>query len=197
MNTTEGSCQNLDDKSEEFASCLEKVLEKFEEIGIEKYFKLRDDAFYKSFVKVKGNFTDTFSVMNGCIDKLKIAVKELDNVCTKFTKSISEKGLFSVSNIYLKKISKDAKAFYRDLDRLETRVESRDTCQKNFDKFSKSSENLKCDLISSVNSEIKTLRRPPKIQNVKVKNLMCRIASQINSFYNIYDDRYKDLCFKE
>ena len=198
MNTTvsESLNHNLDEKSEAFAGNLKNVLKKFDETYMEEYFKLNDDVFYKSFVKVKNNFTDKFSVMNRCICKLKIAVKELESVCTEFTKSFSEGGLFSVSNIYLKKISKYAKSFHRDLDRLETTVESKNTCQKNFNKFSKSLNDLELSLNSAANSRVKTLRNPAKIQNTRVRNLMHEISSEISSFYWVYN-RYKDICFEE
>ena len=209
MDTTKGSYQKLDDKSEDksekttmdeskkLAVDLERVLKMFEDTGIEEYFNIKDfDKFYKSFVKVNGNSIDTFSVMNGCIGKFKKAVEELDKVCTKFTKPTLGKGLFSVSNIYLKRISKYAKSFCNDLSSIKTEVTSKDICEKNFNKFSKNLENLKCAVISTINSEIKTLNKPAKIQDKKVKSLMQGIASQINSFYNIYDGRYKNECFK-
>ena len=198
MNTTESENlnQNIDEKSEAFVGNLKNVLKKFDETYMEEYFKLNNDAFYKSFVKVKNTFTDTFSVMNRCICKLKIAVKELESVCNRFTKSFSEGGLFSVSNTYLKKISKYAKSFYYDLDRLETTVESKNTCHKNFNKFSKSLNNLELSLNSAANSKVKTLRNPAKIQNMEVRNLMHKISSEISSFYWVYN-RYKDICFEE
>lgn len=196
MSNTENSPQNLDDKSKVFASYLEKVLKKFDETGIQKYFRLRDDEFYKSLVKEKSNFTDKFSAMNECVDKFKIAVKELDDVCVKFTKSISEKGLFSLSSIYLKKISKCAKSFYRDLNRLEVAVEDKETCQRNFDKISKSSDDLFFAIDSAVNTDLKTLRRPAKIQDTNVRQLMHGIGSAVRSFNVVYN-RYKDVCFEE
>ena len=140
MYTTKDSYKKFSKKSEEFASALEKVLKKFKETKLGEYDNINLD-YYKTFVKKKSNFTDKFSVMDECISKLKIAVKELDNVCTKFTKTFSEGGLLSISNIYLKKISSGAKQFYRDLVRLES-AENKKICQENIKKFSKSNNSL-------------------------------------------------------
>lgn len=194
MNTTEDTYQKSGKKSEEFASALEKVLKKFKETKLGEYDNINLD-YYKTFVEKKSNFTDKFSVMDECISRLKIAVKELGSVCAKFTKSFSEGGLLSISNIYLKKISGDAKLFCRDLERLEP-AESKKICQENIKKFSKSSSSLRKSISAAADCKIKVIRRSAKIQDEKVKNIMNEIADYLGKFPAVYAN-YTIECFTD
>ncbi len=180
--------------AEKFAEDLKKVLKKFKETKLGEYDNINLD-YYKTFVKKKSNFTDKFSVMDECISKLKIAVKEFDNVCTKFTKTFSEGGLLSISNIYLKKISSGAKQFYRDLVRLES-AENKKICQENMKKFSKSNNSLRKFIFGAAECKVNGVRNSAKIQDEKVKNLMSEIADYLGKFPAVYAN-YTSECFTD
>lgn len=190
--------QNLVEESEKFADELNNVLGKFEETKINEYsnFSSSDDYTQTFWIIKKYNGKDVingWSVMDKCVSNLKVAVKELENVCTAYTKSFSEGGLFSISNIYLKKISKCAKAFYNDLNKLKSAT-SREDCEENRKKFSKSRRELEEALSAAANSKIKALKNPAKIQNEKVKKLMNSIGEYVDHFYGVYAN-YSMNCF--
>lgn len=190
--------QNLIEESEKFADELNNVLGKFEETKINEYFNLRssDDYTQTFWIIEKYNGNDVincWSVMDKCVSNLKVAVKELENVCTEYTKSFSEGGLFSISNIYLKKISKCAKAFYNDLNKLKSAT-NREDCDENRKKFTKSRRELEEALYAAANSKIKALKNPAKIQNERVKKLMNSIGEYVDHFYGVYCNYLMDCC---
>lgn len=199
MDTTKGSYQKLDDKSKEFADELKEVLEMFEATNLFYYKQLIDnkkyDKFRETFITKKGDSVDTCSVMNSCIDKLKEAVKGLDSVCTKFTKSFSEGGFFSVSNTYLKKISKSAKAFYRDLCELKP-AKNRETCKENIKKFNDDYQKLMANMSTVSWLKVKTFKNSAKIKNEKVKYFVDEIARYIARFFSVYN-YYMVECFEK
>ncbi len=198
MSTKEDSYQKLDDKSEEFAGELEKVKDMFVETNFVEYSELGDSDNYTKKFWTKENYNgkdviNCWSVMDKCISELKVAVKKLENVCTKYTKSFSEGGLFSISNVYLKKISKCAKAFHDDLSKLKSSTNKK-VCDENRKRYSKSQGNLKDALFAAANSKIKALKSPAKIQNEKVKEYMRSIGNYVNSFDYAYVNYSMNCC---
>ncbi len=181
------SSQKTQKSSEKFASALEGVLKKFEMTNLIEYYKLKhnDDKFRETFVKNKGDFVDTYSVMDNCVYNLKLAVEALEDVCNNFTKSFSEGGLFSVSNICLKKISKSAKAFYRDLGNLKSATNQK-IGMENKSKFHMDAIKFGRDLDPTFWPKVKTLRKSAKIQDENVRKYMFEMSGYISYFSSVY-----------
>lgn len=192
MNNTSDSYEKINDAAKQLAEDLKNVLKKLKETKLDIYDSPNFD-YVKEFVKEKSNFTDTFSVMDGCVFKLKMAVKELDDVCVKYTKPAFHGGIFSIANIYLKKISSNAKQFYRDLDRLEP-AETKKICYENMKKFQKSFGFLVKSLNEAASFKGKAPRHASKLQDEDVKNIMGEIGDFIHKFSAVYVNYSMD-CF--
>ena len=187
------SSQKTQKSSEKFASALEGVLKKFEMTNLIEYYKLKHNKYRETFVKNKGDSVDTYSVMDNCVYNLKLAVEALEDVCNNFTKSFSEGGLFSVSNTCLKKISKSAKAFYRDLGNLKSAT-SYKICEENKNKFLNDADELSDSLDHQRWPKVKTLRKSAKIQDENVQKSMLEMSKYIAQFTTVYT-WYQNKCF--
>lgn len=187
MSNTKDLNQKSVDKTKNFTEALKGVWVKFKETKINNYYKLHDrDDYCKTFFIVKNDFVDQCSVMDECIFMFRLAVKELYTVCSMSVKSLSEGGLFSLSNSYLKNISNNAKLFFNDLGKLKS-AETHSIYEKNWEILKTSHyTSLLGSLDKVIESKIKSINNPAKIQDKKVKELMGDIRECINCFICVY-----------